>query len=262
MKDLRSFKSLDEFFDHVVDNKIDAFLRDSLLDWVKFFQHRKIDLTKLAPSWDDFAEYFQRRNVIVHNGGRVSRQYLQRVSPDWKEQHKDEAQLGELLLVRSEYLSQAFDSFELVGSLLCQEYWKRIARDERDKRGKAFIHHQYECLLDAKWIVAEALGSWCVLEGEMSESDTLMARINRWLSIKRQNRWSEIEADVLGFDHNVLHLQYVAAIHALVGNADAFFSVVPKAGLSEEELSGWPILEEMRQDLRFKGFLEKTQTAA
>jgi hypothetical protein len=260
LKDIRSFKSLDDFSDHVIENKIDAFLRGSLADWVKFFQLRKIDMVKFVPSWESFAECFQRRHIVVHNGGRVSRQYLERVGQDWIEQHKEEAKLGATLLVSNEYLSQAFTFFELVGALLSQECWKRFARDERDERGSAFCSHQYECLVDERWIISEALGSWAVVEGEMNASHTLVARINRWLSIKRQDRWSEIEAEVMAFDRGVLDPRYVAAIHALEGANDSFFLVLQKAGIPEDDLLNWPILKEMREDPRFKEFLEKNRT--
>jgi hypothetical protein len=120
-KEIRSFESPERFLEHVIDNKVDDFLRGSLMDWVDFFNKRKIDVTKFAPSWESFAECFQRRHVIVHNGGRVSRQYLQHVDPNWIEEHKDEARLGQVLRLSNEYLLRAFDYFELVGSLLCLE---------------------------------------------------------------------------------------------------------------------------------------------
>ena len=115
---------------------------------------------------------------------------------------------------------------------------------------------------DGKWIVAEGLGSWSVSEGEMAQSDTLIVRINRWLSIKRQGRWSGIEVEVAGFDHGVLNLRFVAAIHALAERNDLFFSVLPEAGFSEDELKSWPIFDEMREDPRFKDFLDKNQAGA
>ena len=260
LKDLRSFKSMDEFFNHVIENRVDTFLRQSLTDWARFFQQRKIDMTKFAPSWEDFAEYFQRRHVIVHNGGRVSRQYLERVAASWLEQHAEETRLGNVLTVSSDYLDGAFNSFELVGSLLSQECWKRFLPKEREDRDSTLCHHQYECLVEARWNVAEALGSWSISEGDMTSKGALITRINRWLSIKRQGRWSEIESEVLGFDYSILDPRYIAAIQALTGNNDLFFSVLPKAGISEDDLRSWPILEEMRQDPRFEDFIEKAKT--
>jgi hypothetical protein len=115
LREICSFKSLEAFLEHVIENKINAFLRGSLVDWVKFFQQKKIEMMKFAPSWESFAECFQRRHVIVHNGGRVSSQYLQHVGRNWIEAHPDEAQLGRSLLLSKEYVTQAFDSFELCG---------------------------------------------------------------------------------------------------------------------------------------------------
>ena len=260
--EIRSFGSLNEFLSHVIENKIDGFLRGSLVEWVKFFQRLRIDLTRFAPSWADFAECFQRRHVIVHNGGRVSRQYLERVDSSWLEKHKEETKLGRFLEVSAEYLAKAFDSFELVGCLLSQECWKKFAHDDLKARGSTILEHQYECLVDARWKIAEGLGSWVISEGEFNALETLIVRINRWLSIKRQGRWSEIEPEITSFDYSILEHRFVAAIYSLTGDADSFFRILPKAAIPVDDLKAWPILEDMRQDPRFGPFIEDLETSA
>jgi hypothetical protein len=143
-----------------------------------------------------------------------------------------------------------------VGSLLFQECWKRFARDEREERGKAFCAYQYECLLDARWIIGERLGSWAVVEGEMKDSDAFVARLNRWLCIKRQGRWREIEAEVTEFDRGTLNPRFVVMIHALTDSADAFFSSLKSVSFLQHELKESPFFQEMRQDSRFLEFVE------
>src|SRR5208283_1087718 len=164
-------------------------------------------------------------------GGKVSKQYLEHVDGDWLVEHSEEVQLGSVLRVTDEYLQNALNSFEAVGSLLCLECWQRFAQEGRSERSSTLVEHQYGCLVERRWLVAEALGSWAITKGDITQVCALVARINRWLAIKRQGRWPDIEQEVTSFDCSVLDPRYIVATHALRDNLDSLFSVLPKAGI-------------------------------
>ena len=74
--DVLQFRTVDEFKSNVIEGKVDSILRESLEKWCELFKRHKIDLTTFTPSWPAFTECFQRRHIIIHNGAKVSRQYL------------------------------------------------------------------------------------------------------------------------------------------------------------------------------------------
>ena len=58
MDELLGFGTLEDAVDFIIEKKVDDLLRVSLDDWRKFFQSRmKVDITKLTPNWERFAEY-------------------------------------------------------------------------------------------------------------------------------------------------------------------------------------------------------------
>src|SRR5208283_3820932 len=139
-----------------------------------------------------------------------------------------------------------------VGSLLCLESWQSFASEERDERSTALNQHQYGCLMESRWALSEVRGTWGINRGDLTSAGVLVSRINRWLAIKRQGRWAEVQEEIAKFDSKVLDPKYLVAIHALTDNLDALFRLLPKAEISDEDLREWPILDEARKDPRFE----------
>lgn len=255
---IMEFRTIEEFKEYAIERKIEPFFRQSAPTWCKFFEEellklKRSDLISNEPQW---FEYFQRRNIIVHNDARVSKLYLKNVAPEWVAQSKENLTLGSSVSVSQEYISGALDMFETVGAALCFECWKKFASDERKQREEQFVFHQYGRLQEGIWPVAEGLGRWALDRSDMSSSGMLIARINYWLAIKRQNRWSEIESAVKDFEQSALDPKFRLAIYALMKNEEEFFRLLPIAksagSISDEDLAEWPVLEEMRQLPEFK----------
>ena len=164
-------------------------------------------------------------------------------------------------MITPDYLTTAFDLFELVGCLMCLESWQRFTKDQSKERSSALTEHQYDNLVEARWFAAEGLGSWAISKGGLDFSSMLVVRINRWLAIKRQGRWSEIEKEIRDFDHKALLPRFVVGIRALTEDMDPLFSLLPKAEIGEANLRNWPILEEARKILVLRKVLREIAKA-
>lgn len=262
LAEVLSYKTLEEFTEYAVDDKVDGFLRQSAQTWAKFFERLlKISANEFIDDNSTWIEYFQRRHIIIHNGGRVSRLYLKNVDPLWIQKSGEDMTLGSQVIVSREYLSRALNDFEASGAELCQECWLKFAADELEVREKALLDHQYERVKEGSWVVVEKLGRWAVRRGKLSSAGSLTATMNCWLAIKRQNRWAEIENEVNSLDISALHPQFLLAVFALRDDVEKFFKLLPTAlssGVSKSSLAGWPILEEMRRRPEFEPYIEGT----
>lgn len=88
-----------------VDRKVRDFLAEPPPDWLRrILKWSHIDLTKLGADWERICELIQRRHCIVHNGGRVDEQYLDRVP----ENLRRGAYLGQQLVSNAEYLEAIY----------------------------------------------------------------------------------------------------------------------------------------------------------
>jgi len=266
VNELKEFSSINEALRSIVSNRVDDLLRGSVNDWQKFFESRmKIDMTHLVPDWARWVEYFQRRHIFMHAGGRATERYLSNV--DWRKLggYIERPKEGDKMDIPDSYLQPAIDAFQTSGLLLCQEVWRKLVPTDSDTRHTSItglLSVVYGCLLTRQWKVSEQLATWGENDPQASDENTMLTyRFNRWLSIKRQGRWTEVEKEAEAFDCSAKSRKYAMARASLLGQTDEFFELLPKAlgvDITAEHLQEWPIFEEMRIDPRFAKIIEKT----
>ena len=74
---LRNFSKIEDARNYIIEKEIETLLRESHSEQFRWFEKKlNIKLTQDLPIWKDFIELTQRRNLFVHNDGKVSSQYL------------------------------------------------------------------------------------------------------------------------------------------------------------------------------------------
>src|SRR6266545_3487427 len=106
-QDLQQFSSIEDAFDETVDRRIDGILAGGLDEWIRWFKRKGLDIQveRLATSWAETVEVFQRRHIIVHNGGLVSRRYVTKMRGLIEEMPP----LGQEMVVDEDYIRDALD---------------------------------------------------------------------------------------------------------------------------------------------------------
>jgi len=268
VKELKKFSSVDEALRFIVSHRVEELLWGDINDWEKFFYSRmKIDMKMILDNWAQFEEYFQRRHIMLHAGGHVTERYLSNV--DWEKlrPYMNKPALGTKLDITDEYLENSINAFEICGLLLCQEVWRKLIPGDNEHRfssDSGLLDVIYQRLLGRQWYVSEYLSAWGDKDPEASEEGILICKFNRWLSIKRQGRWSDVEKHVENFDCSAKNIKYSIARASLLEQSDEFFHLLPKVigtDIPISALKEWPILDEMRNDPRFSEVLKKAEEA-
>lgn len=268
--ELKQFSSINEALRSIISDRVDKLLRGSVNDWQEFFQSRmKSDMRLLTPDWAQWSEYFQRRHIMVHAGGHVTERYLSNIDWEKLQPHITRPSIGDKLDIDDAYLGDAINAFEVTGLLLCQEIWRKLVPEDGEGRHsflRGLIGAVYRRLLSRHWYVAERLATWGERDNEASEDSMLICKFNRWLCIKRQGRWAEVEEEVKAFDCSAKNRRFVLVRASLLEQADEFFELLPKA-LSADDidigaLEEWPILDEMRADPRYAKVIAETKRRA
>jgi hypothetical protein len=77
LADLRDLGSVEEAEKFLIDNEIDSVLRGNIQSQLACFEKPiKVSLKPIEKYFDQIIELSQRRNLLVHNDGRVNRHYL------------------------------------------------------------------------------------------------------------------------------------------------------------------------------------------
>ena len=112
----------------------------------------------------------------------------------------------------------------------------------------------YNSLQQRDWRLAEAL---CNQSDMLTDSLELklINYMNRVLCKKKRLGKKEIEEELSKFSHSTSHPNFSAVVYALSGEHDKFFDILPKTDIDIGSLIEWPVLEEMRQDIRYNLYL-------
>lgn len=256
-EDLSRFDSIADARAHYVLDKIENLLRGTLADWLKFARESlKLSMGYLKEDLALLEETFQRRNLIVHNGGIVNSIYLSRTPAEVRHG----VAVGDDLSPSRAYLSMSIDRWETTCVLIGAELWKQLAPTDEERATHLGIV-AYEHLVKARWNVAEAISKFMILDKGVSETARLNAQLNLWQCRKRRGAWESVKDEVLSCDFSTKSGRYQLPLLALQDKADEFFERLPRAlkaeELSKEELRDWPIFTDMRGDPRFAKFSAK-----
>lgn len=244
--DLEPFSTLDDFRRHCAENVADGLLRGGFDEWMDWFQQkRKIKVAGVTEDANSLVEIFQRRHLLVHNGGVVNRYYRSKVSGD-SLPHE-----GEVLEVSRTYLQQAIDELTVAGVKLALSLVMKI--DSSPEKLEAVDHEighiAFDFLTAESWQIAYDLNEWHLSFASKS-STQLIAKINMWVAQKNLNGSKAIALEVEGWDTATLSARYRLAKYALLDQHEKAYelvkSLLDSKDLEPDEWRGWPLLEGVR----------------
>ena len=105
------FNSIEDIKQHIIEKEVESVLREShkkQFEWLS--KKTNLKLTEDLPSYGDFIEITERRNLFVHANGKVSSQYLSEI-PDDKKRNDDgkEIVLGDILTATPKYVQHCYN---------------------------------------------------------------------------------------------------------------------------------------------------------
>lgn len=258
LEQLKSFGSIEDAEKYLIDKKIEETIRASFDKWIKFLNETvKLKLGYLKPYKDELIEIYERRNLLVHNGGVVNSIYLSNVN----EKIRTGIETGQKITVDKEYLDDSIRKLHLVFILIASELWKQLANADTT-RGDVLTNIIYENLLKERWDIAEGL-SYFVIKDEFSDPITkTISQLNHWLCKKRKGEIEHIkkELDEANFDDK--RELYQLGLFSLREDKENFFRVLPQAldakQLNASSLEEFPIFAEMRAVDEYQKFKEES----
>lgn len=250
--DLKNYSNLDEIIESVRNKRVDSVLRNSLEDWVKFFRNNfKLDFRTIVNEWDHFNEIFQRRNTLVHNGGRMSNQYIKKVSKSYLANNHITVKEGIQLFVNEEYLNSAIDLFLTTGINLIATIWGKLCPDENKNRNELLQKVVYRLMLNEEWKIAAEIGLFL---DKHCNNDNLTTKFNYWLAMKNLNKLDEVYEEMNQYWSSGFDPIYELCYYSILDDKEQFYKCLPKAvthGLTQRNILEWPMFEEVRKDDQF-----------
>lgn len=254
LEDLKTFGTVQDAEKFLIDSKIEEVFRAGFDAWMDILRDEvKLKLPYVRPFFNELLEVYQRRNLLVHNGGIVNSIYISKVSSEISKDLK----IGDKLTITSEYLENAICKLHIVFTLIAAELWKKLEPIE-ESRADILNSIAYRNMNQGRWEVSEWLSCFIKDDENLKSRVKTVGQLNFWLSRKKRGNRELVIGEVLKADFTDKSLRYQLAVSALTDNKEEFFELLPETlrtkSLEIEELLEFPIFDEMRNTSEFEEF--------
>uniref|UniRef100_B8HNJ5 Uncharacterized protein n=1 Tax=Cyanothece sp. (strain PCC 7425 / ATCC 29141) TaxID=395961 RepID=B8HNJ5_CYAP4 len=252
LSDLQAIGSIEDARTYLIELKIEELMRGSFNDWVHFLKNTlKLQIDYLSVEEGRLTEVYQRRNLLIHNGGVVNKIYMNKVPSSVRPGLK----LGDSIKISQEYLDEAIDRFERFFLLVALELWKKIAQNDID-RAQIVTEIALRHLGEERWHIAEGLNLFLVNDKKLPERERLIGKINYWQSLKWANQFEKVRQEIENEDFSAKDEVFTLAKAALLDDERRFLELLPKllevGKVTETDLYEWPLFRSMRETDGFK----------
>lgn len=249
--DLAQYDSIEAARNSIIDHEIEALLRSSHQEHFQWMEKKfGVQLRKL-PAFADFIEVCERRNLITHTGGVVSRQYI----ANCKEHGIDvqSVAVGDRLFVDQSYYQRAVETVCEIGIKLCYVLWRRLIKGEQDKADSLLNEFGFDLVTSRNYKLAEAILSFGVDKAK-ADSCRRMMIINQANAVRLQKREGEAGKILDAHDWSAVSNEYKISVAAVRGDVDEVVRLMRRGGAD-----GYPGCEDYRSWPVFRGLRTKTK---
>ena len=194
LSELLEFESIQAVMLGMLEREIDAFRRESYVEQFAALE-RNFGINNLREfsEWPQFVEMSQRRNLMTHNDGRVSRQYVV-VCEREGFKFAQPPVIGQRLELDPAYLRDVLFVVRKVGFMLTHTLWRKLFPDDQDVANDALNQAIYELLLRRRWRSASEFGLFAlqdVIARGMNDMTKRIVLINTAIALKYRDKGEE-----------------------------------------------------------------------
>ena len=244
--------SHDELVDIVTQRQVEEKMWEDYKAWKKTFEEHKFDFSKCREEWNDFTEMYYRRNIIVHNSGRVNGIYIKSV-PDSKNS------VGDYLHATPGYLKKAFRTTRILIYTIMIEAARLLAKEQRDDYYTNICNSLFDFLEMGDYDICEKIYPQIASKNEVDFEVKIVCRINKWIALKESGRFDDAKHEIESFDVSALHGKYKCAKMILLNQYESAVqlleSLFPKE-FTPYELETWPLFKSFRNTEEYHRFHE------
>lgn len=255
--ELIEFGSIENAREFIIDKEIETLLRDSHISQFEWLSKRlDVKLTTL-PSWKDFIELTERRNLLVHADGRASMHYIETCKKyDIK---IDQAIVpGSRLTITPEYYMNACNCVAEIGLKLSQVLWRKLLPLELEDAEESYIDICFDLLIQHDYKLAEKLLSLSLEKAfkKVNAESGFYMTINLAIALKGQEKTKELKRLLNTIDFSALSSKFKLASFVLEDMHTEAACLMKKIGNSEEvteaNYTDWPLFRWFRKTDEFK----------
>jgi hypothetical protein len=257
--ELLKFGNVETAKEFIVEKEIESVLRESHTEQFKWLERKlNIPLRKDLPIWKVFIEITQRRNIFIHNDGKVSNQYLS-VCKENGVNFPESIKIGTELDIDIKYFEGAFKGLFEIGVKLNQVLRRNLLPEEIESADSSFLNISFELIQNRQYELAKELYDFGdkYIKKFSTEDLRLRVLLNRAQTYKWLNQEDECVKIIKSIDWTATSDLFRMCSDVLLENYESASESMRSIGNNEKIINkasykDWPIFRKFRQSEEFK----------
>lgn len=232
-----------------------SIMSQPLNDWLKTISHNhKISLEVISTQLKDFTEIYYRRNIVVHNNGKINRQYLAGIKAD-----TNDYQLGQNLITDQQYVLKAINTTMIIvyGILYAS---LKVNKEDKDEYLDFLFSAGFEHMMEGEWDISYFIFALLIKEECKDTLTNVLSQINFWISCKNKGEFEQIKAEIEATDYSAMDISVRMAKEILLENYETAVPLMDEAitcKMPPDVVETWPLFIQFRKTEYYKAFKEK-----
>jgi hypothetical protein len=253
--DLFKFSTMEDAKRSLIDKEIETVIRSSHHDQFRWMESKfDVKLREGLAIWPRFIELCERRNVLTHNGGVASNQYL--VNCRTHKVDVTKLKEGDMLPVGIDYFSGAVGVIYEIGIKLCYVLWRKFSKRESNTADCAVNELCFNLIHGRAYGIAEAILRFSVngFQAKREERTLSMMTINLANAIRLQNREDEATLLLNSKDWSAASRDLKLGVAAVKGDIDGLTELmkgIGNSGNNAEHYRTWPVFRGWQSNSKF-----------
>ena len=257
--DLIAFGTLSAAQDFIIEKEVETLLRESHIEQFKWFEKKlSIALRKDLDIWSTFIEMTQRRNIFVHNDGKISNQYIT-VCKENGVRDLREYKVGDELDIDIKYFEKAFRALFEIGVKLEQVIRRHLVSEEIERADISFLNISFELIQNKQYELAKELYDFSDKYIKKYNSNDMKLRIllNRAQTYKWLNEEEQCEKIIRSVDWTAFSDLFKMCSFVLLNDFTKAAKIMKNIGNNESIINknnykDWPIFKRFINSDEFK----------
>lgn len=253
--DMISVKSM------ILEKAIGDAFRGGIEDHARWFEKNlNIDSIKNSYNkWKYLVEIFERRNLFVHAGGVVNKQYMTAIS---RSKFETKNNIGDRLDANPKYFENALEVIVGFGTMLFQVAWRKAKSSEKEIADGLLTDFGYNLIVRGKYTLAiEILEFALSLRGDRAELLHRMLTVNLANAHLLAGNAEASDGVLKTLDWSAVSDDFSCCIASIRRDVDAVCAAMRRIGrtgsITAEDYENWPVFLHVRNHHSFISTFER-----
>lgn len=258
---LVEFKDIDKAREYIIEKEIETILRKSHTDHFIYIENKvNIPLRKNLPVWKTFIEITERRNILVHNDGKVSNQYLK----NCKENKCDlkDIKINDRLSVTPEYFNNAYACLYEITVKLTHTIWRKLLKENLEDADRKLNDICFDLLSSGQFTLVDILLEFACNQ-KLHHNEALKnvfvvnQALSQYLQGEKVNAKKIIEKKDWSASSDDFKLAHLILTEKFEDSYELMLKIGDEGEIDKENYMTWPLFFKIRKEDKFKNTFER-----